>query len=363
MATIEPYSTQAGRRYRVRYRKPDGAQTDKRGFRTKREAELFLATITVAKNQGTYVDPSAGRTTVRVFAEQWRNGRLSALKPSSRATMDASWRTHVEPKWGDRAVASIRSSEVDDWIGTLGKSLKPQTIRRAVFVLSGILSIAERDGVIARLPTAGAVMPAKTRKPNVYLTHRQLELLATNAEHPTFVRVLGLCGPRWGEAVALRVRHVNRLRRRLRVEDNAVMVEGAYVFGTPKSGEARDLPVPPDVMLEIDELCKAKLPAAFVFGDGGLPLRYPHAESGWFRRAVKRAQSLDETFPSALTPHDLRHTAASLAIAAGANVKVVQKMLGHASAAMTLDVYADLFDEDLDLVATRLGEARKAALS
>ena len=52
------------------------------------------------------------------------------------------------------------------------------------------------------------------------------------------------------------------------------------------------------------------------------------------------------TFPK-LTVHDLRHTAASLAVSAGANVKAVQRMLGHASAAMTLDVYADLFDDDL----------------
>ena len=55
-----------------------------------------------------------------------------------------------------------------------------------------------------------------------------------------------------------------------------------------------------------------------------------------------------------LTPHDLRHTAASLAIASGANVKAVQRMLGHASAAMTLDVYAGLFGDDLDAVAEAL---------
>jgi integrase len=58
-----------------------------------------------------------------------------------------------------------------------------------------------------------------------------------------------------------------------------------------------------------------------------------------------------------VTPHDLRHTAASLAVAAGANVKAVQRMLGHASASMTLDVYADLFGDDLDAVAHRLDEA------
>ena len=62
-----------------------------------------------------------------------------------------------------------------------------------------------------------------------------------------------------------------------------------------------------------------------------------------------------------LTPHELRHTAASLAIKAGANVKAVQRMLGHASAAMTLDRYADLFDDDLDDVADRLDALRAAS--
>jgi integrase len=57
------------------------------------------------------------------------------------------------------------------------------------------------------------------------------------------------------------------------------------------------------------------------------------------------------------TPHDLRHTTASLAVSAGANVKAVQRLLGHASAAMTLDIYASLFDDDLDRVAERLNDA------
>lgn len=57
-----------------------------------------------------------------------------------------------------------------------------------------------------------------------------------------------------------------------------------------------------------------------------------------------------------LTPHELRHTVASLAVAEGANVKAVQRMIRHASAAMTLDVYADLFEDDLDQVADRLDQ-------
>jgi integrase len=75
-----------------------------------------------------------------------------------------------------------------------------------------------------------------------------------------------------------------------------------------------------------------------------------------FASAVEACRKADNTFPT-ITPHDLRHTAASLAVSAGANVKAVQRMLGHAKASMTLDVYADLFDEDLDGVADRLDTA------
>ena len=57
-----------------------------------------------------------------------------------------------------------------------------------------------------------------------------------------------------------------------------------------------------------------------------------------------------------MTIHDLRHTAASLMVKSGANVKAVLRQLGHTSAAMTLDVYADLFDEDLDSVGESMNE-------
>ena len=70
--SITPYETASGKRYRVRYRKPDKAQTDKRGFKTKREAELFLASVTVSKAKGEYVDPSEGRKTLGMFAKTWK---------------------------------------------------------------------------------------------------------------------------------------------------------------------------------------------------------------------------------------------------------------------------------------------------
>ena len=92
---------------------------------------------------------------------------------------------------------------------------------------------------------------------------------------------------------------------------------------------------------------------------GGV-LRNSNWRARVFAPAVAKCQKADESFPS-ITPHDLRHTAASVAVSAGANVKAVQRMLGHAKATMTLDTYADLFDTDLDDVADRLDTAMRAA--
>ncbi|WP_308159605.1 MULTISPECIES: tyrosine-type recombinase/integrase [Micromonospora] len=83
--------------------------------------------------------------------------------------------------------------------------------------------------------------------------------------------------------------------------------------------------------------------------------RRRHVLNNFRRRVFDRpAESIGL---AGLTPHELRHTAVSLAVAEGASVKAVQRMLGHASAAMTLDVYADLFEDDLDQVADRLDRA------
>ncbi len=121
------------------------------------------------------------------------------------------------------------------------------------------------------------------------------------------------------------------------------------------------MPFPAALADELAALMVGKGRDALVFTDlrGGV-LRNSNWRARVFEPAVTNCQTADDTFPS-ITPHDLRHTAASLAVSAGANVKAVQRMLGHAKASMTLDVYADLFDEDLDSVAASLDAAIRSA--
>jgi len=117
----------------------------------------------------------------------------------------------------------------------------------------------------------------------------------------------------------------------------------------PKDYDARSIPVPASILAELKSHAGGK--------EGGSPA-FAAARGGWLRGRVFRRGWLDDAGTmigqDGLTPHELRHTAASLAISAGANVKAVQRMLGHASAAVTLDVYSDLFDSDLDAVSAAL---------
>ena len=361
MGSITPYETSAGKRYRVRYRKPDRSQTDKRGFRTKRDAELFLASTEVRKATGEFIDASASRIPLSELGAIWMQSQ-SHLKLSSLAVVEVAWRIHVEPKWGRRMLGAIRHSEVQAWVSELSSRKSASVVIRAYGVLAGIMDVAVKDRRIPSNPARGANLPRKSGKERHYLSHGQVQLLADESRaNSTLILFLACTGLRWGEAVGLRVRSIDMLRRRILVRANAVNVRGTITPGTPKSHESRSVPFPMFLADELAKQCEGKSRDQLVFGNGDAYLPTPTPKDGWFHGARKRSCESDGQFPAHLTLHDLRHTAASLAISAGANVKAVQRMLGHASAAMTLDTYADLFDDDLDAVANALDEAKANA--
>jgi integrase len=126
-------------------------------------------------------------------------------------------------------------------------------------------------------------------------------------------------------------------------------VAGRLVRSTPKTGRTRSVPFPAYLAPTVERLLVGKHPDdPFPTSPAGGVLRLGNWRHRVFDPAARAIGRTD------IHPHDLRHTAASLAIKSGANVKAVQQMLGHASAAMTLDVYAGLFEDDLDSVAAAL---------
>lgn len=377
MASVERDPRTKNNTWRVQYRKPDGKLTSKAGFRTKRDAQAFAETTEVSKRQGSYIAPQDAQVTLGELGTDWLVTHQSAVKPSTFHSDESAWRIHVNPKWGTRRIGSIKHTEVAAWVAALASDKSPTTVKRAHGVLASILDGAVRDRRLISNPAREVKTPKKTRKSKPYLTHVQVERLAVASKYPDFIRFLAYTGLRWGEATGLKVKHVDTNRRRVMIEENAVIVNGHIHVGTPKTHERRMVPYPEFLDNSVLERCKGKGTESLLWpaNEGGY-LRPGNMASGWFAAAVKRArdQGKDAVQSSALehyrdvplmpkvTPHDLRHTAASLAISAGANVKAVQRMLGHASAAMTLDTYADLFDDDLDEVAVALSRHRESAM-
>lgn len=151
MGSIEPYETAAGRRYRVRYRKPDRSQTQKRGFRTKRDAEQYLATQQVAQMRGEWVDPSRSRVDVAVVAGDWIAAQVH-VKASTRSGYEYSLAKHILPRWGSTRLSDVSHGDVQRWAAELSQRLGPSTLRQVVLVLSGIFKLAIRDGRLQTNP-------------------------------------------------------------------------------------------------------------------------------------------------------------------------------------------------------------------
>jgi integrase len=354
MGSISSYETSAGKRYRVRYRKPDHMQTDKRGFRTKREAEDFLASVEVSKLRGEWVDPTRSRITVAEWAPRWYEAQLQ-LKLTTLSGYRHSLDKHILPRWGTTRIVDVGHADAQAWVTQLSKSLAPSTVRQIYLVLAGLMKYAVRDGRLPRNPCEGIQLPRVVKKNRGYLTHAQVRKLASGCgDYSDVVLFLAYTGLRWGEMAALKVGRLDMLRRRIDVAEAVAPVRGELIWSTPKSHSSRSVPFPQFLAESLARRCEGKKKDELVFlgPDGGV-LRSGNFRRRQFANAVAAAQETDADFP-AMSPHDLRHTAASLAVSAGANVKAVQRMLGHASAAMTLDVYADLFDDDLDAVAKAL---------
>lgn len=369
MATIAKYDTAKGVRYRVRYRTPQGRQTDKRGFTTKKAAEAFAATVEVKKLNGQYVSHSAGRVVFEALAEEWAAGKVN-LKPTSAERNRQSLDNQVLPAWGAVAVGDITRADIQQWIASMvADRLSPSTVHKAHNALSAVLALAVRDNRIASNPAEGVSLPRLRKKEQHPLTLDQLMLFAEYAGRGRrAVLLMGLAGPRWGEMAALKAKRWDTNRRRIHIEESVTEIQGKLTWGTPKTHEIRTLAIPPFLADELDELVANMSPNDLMFpARGGGVMRNKNARRDWFDPAVLKLFPPTEEpeegkapEPSVnFTPHDLRHTAASIAISRGANVKAIQRMLGHATASMTLDTYGHLFDDELDDVAARIDPFRK----
>jgi integrase len=365
---IDKRTTRSGEaRYEVRVRGTDGKERS-RTFRTKKDAERYQRAHHAAIDSGVWIDPRAGRVTLAAWAKEWQR-TVVHLRPKTRKVYDVNLRNHVLPALGDHELTKLTPSMLRAWLSDLtakegrgGKPIAAGTVAQAYRTLNRVLAAAVDDELIGRNPLRGVKPPRIEPKPMRFLTHDEVASLAAaiDARYRAFVYLAAYSGLRAGELVALRRPHVDLLRRTVTVVEQVQYVDRHYLVAPPKSAAGRrSVALPRLVAAELEAHLRGipdQSAEALVFPapEGG----YLHLEN--FRKRVW-LPAVETAGVAPLRLHDLRHTCASLAIAAGADVKVLQRMLGHASAALTLDRYGHLLPGQAESVAERLDALARAA--
>jgi integrase len=352
-----------GKRWDVRWRDDAGRQRHK-AFERKQEAESFLAQIQADLARGIYTDPAAGKVTVRTYAKSWLAAQT--FDPSTREATELRLRLHIFPELGGRELRALRPSVVQAWTRSLQQRLASNYVRVVFANLSAVLSAAVDDGLIGRNPCrAGSVRPPAPERRRIVPWSAE-RVAAVTAALPERYQVLVMlaagCGLRQGEAFGLSPDDVDFLRGVVHVRRQVKIVHARQVFGAPKGGKERDLPLPEMVAMGLAAHLQA-FPAVKVT----LPWREPdgRAETAGLvvttreRTAVARTYfnpyiwkpALDEAGVPATRDngmHALRHTYASVLLEDGVSIKAVAEYLGHADPGFTLRTYTHLMPSSED---------------
>ena len=241
-----------------------------------------------------------------------------------------------------------------------GEPYSKATIQHHFGTLRNIMQYALRFHYIPADPCQDLTQKEKphrdAKKVDFLATDDARRFIACLEDEPlfwrTFENVLITCGLRRGEAIGLQWRDINAEKLTLTVERNVTMDANAddkLRIGATKTGESRTVPISPRVyglLMQLkreheERLQIAMAPGAFIFCRLTDPQRpiYPTEPTRWQRKFVERHR-----LPN-VSPHDLRHTAATLALESGADLKQVQQLLGHSDPSTTLKFYTGVTEE------------------
>lgn len=364
---IDPKTGEARTRtlFKVRYR-VGLKQYAKRGFTTRTAARAYEADEMAKVKSGRWTDPSAAKLHVETVYLDW----IAAKQVSNRTKADYQelWQSCIAPTWRTTRLQDVTPASVTRWIKELSRKYSPSRVRKAASVFSQIMDWAVADQRLLLNPlnraqalTKGSLLPkADPKVEKRFLSHDEVELLVEHAgDNKLMLLLMAYTGLRFGEVTALQAQDVDLLRSRLHVRRAWSDVRGHLELVPPKSGKARQVPLPNllhDPLMELLGTLQGTDSLLFTASKGG-PVRYRHWRIRHFNKAVREAGL------TGLTPHGLRHTYAALSVQAGANPKVLQQAMGHSDIRLTLDTYGGLFGDDLDALGEGLNFASKEASS
>lgn len=331
-------------KWRARYRDADGKEHS-RHFRLKNKsdtarpgeisAQEWLDEVTAAMVAGTYIDPKKAKLTVGEWCQIWLKG-YGNNRPSS-VRQAKSHVKRIEAAFGTRTLASVRPSEIKSWTAKLkAEGLADSTIYALHARLSHIYSDAVHDGLLPKSPLSRRTSPPMGKQRPYVATTEQVWALydAMDAWVRPGILLGAFAGLRVAEAVALRVEDVDFMR-------GVISPAIQYPHEPLKSETSKTpIPIPRELAVELNRNPSILGSETIVAAEHGRPMA-PYTFETRFREAREGIEGL----PKGFRFHDLRHYFASLLIAEGLDVKVVQARLRHASAKTTLDTYSHLWPD------------------
>ena len=316
---------------------------------SKREAERYRIQKLRELDTGTFVQPSSAL--LRDYLSSWLD---TVAAPRVRPRTLDDYRSlvdrYITPSLGHRKMSHLHAAEIQQLYAELaGRGLSPRTVRYVHSVLHSALEQAVKWQVLSINPAKLVALPRNERKEmRAFSVEQALRFLGASAGTRYFPlwQLLLTSGLRPGEALALKWSDLDG--DRIIVQRSlSWRKDGSWELCEPKTDRARRVVVIPrsttKTLLSLrSEQAAQRLACGpnwtdreliFTNGTGG-PLEWRVLSRRYFRPILQSAGLIG------FRPYDLRHSCATLLLASGVNVKVVSERLGHASSALTLDVYS-----------------------
>ncbi len=355
-------------RWRARHPDPlkGGTAQIERTFKTKGAADEWLDAMrtNVRQGAGAYVSPNDAERTFGEVAAEWRSTWVK-LAPKTKAGYEAILNRHVLPRFGNAKLGAISPAAVQAYVTALatpvedgGEGKAHNTVRRIYSVTQAVFARAVQLRYLAVSPCDAVVLPADGRAPvdQVVLTHEEVRALADEIDphYRLLVLTAAYTGMRSGELRALRrgrvIRatvHVKEALKEVHSSSEHIAArDKGLIFGPTKTHAERAISLPDFLRVELEAHLAGPLPGgagpqALLFTTpSGTPIRQSLFYRRVFKPAVYRALPAEK---HGLRFHDLRHTCATLLVAAGVHPLAIKQRLGHKDIQMTMNVYGHLF--------------------
>ncbi len=332
---------------------------------TKKDAERYLTATLREKDLGIFVEPA--RMSLNAYLDTWLE---TAAKPRLRPRTfeDYKWlfAKYVRPTLGDRSLDRIVPLDIQGlYTGMLQRGLTARTVRYVHTALSSALKQAVRWRMLSQNPGSTVELPRRVRREMQALSQDEVVLFqkAARADARGIIFTFLLASlMRPSEALALQWKDVNLAKGSVEVRRTLVRLRQSWHFAEPKTTRSRrTIPLPDTMTRDLREQRRLQAVRRLRLGSGyedhdlvfatddGRPLDLHNLTNRNFKSILKAAG-----LPQSVRIYDLRHTCATLLLAAGENAKVVSERLGHAGITLTLDTYAHVLPTMQKQAAERL---------